>query len=74
MAVRAGIQKKVSNQVFMMRSHAVRHLLKSTLKASGCAAYAAEHVLGHAPRDAYEKEAILYPEMITAEYAKASSD
>ena len=72
-AVRAGIQKKVSNRVFMMRSHAVRHLLKSTLKASGCAAYAAEHVLGHAPRDAYEKEAILYPEEMRREYAKASS-
>ena len=72
-AVRAGIQEKVSNRVFKMRGHAVRHLLKSILITSGCAQYAAEHVLGHAPRDAYEKQAILYPEMIRAEYAKASS-
>ena len=72
-AIRAGIQEKVSARVFKMRAHAVRHLLKSTLKASGCAAYVADHVLGHAPRDAYEKEAILYPEEMRKEYAKASS-
>ena len=72
-AVRAGIQEKASNRVNKMRGHAVRHLLKSTLKASGCAAYVADHVLGHAPRDAYEKEAILYPEEMRKEYAKASS-
>ena len=72
-AVRAGIQEKVSNRVFKMRGHAVRHLLKSILITSGCAQYAADHVLGHAPKDSYEKQAILYPEMIRAEYAKASS-
>ena len=72
-AIRAGIQEKVSARVFKMRAHAVRHLLKSTLKASGCAAYVADHVLGHAPRDAYEKEAILYPEEMRKQYAKASS-
>ena len=72
-AIRAGIQKKVSNRVFKVRAHAVRHLLKSILITSGCAQYAADHVLGHAPRDAYEKQAILYPEMLRAEYAKASS-
>ena len=58
-AVRAGIQEKVSHRACKIHSHAVRYLLKSTLRASGCAQYAAEHVLGHAPRDAYEKEAIL---------------
>ena len=72
-AVRAGIQKKVSRSVFKIRSHKVRHLLKSILLASGCAQYAADHVLGHAPRDTYEKQAILYPEALRAEYAKASS-
>ena len=72
-AVRAGMQEKVSHRVYRMRSHGVRHILKSTLKASGCAQYAAEHVLGHAPRDAYEKEAIMYPEEMRKEYAKASS-
>lgn len=57
----------------MLRAHAVRHLLKSTLITSGCAQYAADHVLGHAPRDPYEKQAILYPDVMRAEYAKASS-
>ena len=32
----------------------------------------AEHVLGHAPRDSYEKQASLYPETLRSEYAKAS--
>ena len=71
-AVRAGIQKKVSHMVYKIRAHSVRHLLKSTLKTYGCASYAADHVLGHAPRDSYEKQAILYPENLRAEYAKAS--
>ena len=72
-AVRTGIQKKVSHLVFKVRAHQVRHLLKSTLIASGCKQYAADHILGHAPRDSYEKQAILYPEELRAEYAKASS-
>ena len=72
-AVRAGMQEKVSPMVYKMRAHSVRHLLKSTLKTYGCASYAADHVLEHAPRDAYEKSAILYPENLRAEYAKASS-
>ena len=54
-AVRAGIQKKVSHKMFKMRAHQFRHLLKSTLNASGAASYVADHVLGHAPRDSYEK-------------------
>ena len=73
MAVRAGVQKKVSPTVYKMRAHDVRDLLKSTLIASGCAQYAADHVLGHAPRDLYEKQFTLYPEELRAEYAKASS-
>ena len=72
-AVRAGIQKKVSHMLYKIRAHEVRHLLKSTLMANGCAQYAADHVLGHAPRDTYEKQALLYPEKLRAEYAKASS-
>ena len=72
-AIRAGIQEKVSRRVYKIRAHEVRDLLKSTLNASGCAPYAADHVLGHAPRDSYEKEAILYPEELRREYAKASS-
>ena len=47
--------------VCKIHSHEVRDLLKSTLLVSGCAQYAADHVLGHAPRDSYEKQAVLYP-------------
>ena len=71
-AIDAGIQKRVSRRVFKVHSHEVRDLLKSTLIASGCAPYAADHVLGHAPRDSYEKQATLYPEQLRAEYSKAS--
>ena len=51
---------------------ALRDLLKSTLIVSGCAQYAADHVLGHSPNDSYEKQAMLYPEKMRSEYAKAS--
>ncbi len=72
MAIRAGIQTKVSRRVYRIRAHDVRDLLKSTLMAAGCKQYAADHVLGHAPRDSYEKQAVLYPDDLRAEYAKAS--
>ena len=72
-AIRAGIQEKISPKMYKIRAHSVRHLLKSTLITYGCAPYAADHILGHAPRDAYEKQSILYPENLRAEYAKASS-
>lgn len=71
-ALNAGIQKKITPRMYKIRSHEVRDLLKSTLIASGCAAYAADHVLGHSPRDSYEKQAALYPETLRAEYGKAS--
>ena len=58
--------------VCKIHSHEVRDLLKSTLLVSGCTQYAADHVLGHSPRDSYEKQAALYPEELRAEYAKAS--
>ena len=71
-AINAGIQKRSSHRVYKIHSHEVRDLLKSTLLVSGCAQYAADHVLGHAPRDSYEKQATLYPEKLRSEYAKAS--
>ena len=71
-AIDAGIQKRTSRRVYKIHSHEVRDLLKSTLLVSGCAQYAADHVLGHAPRDSYEKQATLYPEKLRSEYAKAS--
>ena len=72
-AVRAGIQKKVSPMLYKIRAHEVRDILKSTLMTSGCVQYAADHVLGHAPRDSYEKQSTLYPAELRAEYTKASS-
>ena len=72
-AVCAGIQEKVSQRMFKMRAHRFRHLLKSTLNASDAASYVGNHILGHAPRDPYEMQAILYPDVMRAEYAKASS-
>ena len=71
-ATNAGIQRRVSRGTFMVQAHEVRDLLKSTLIVAGCAPYAADHVLGHAPRDSYEKQAVLYPEALRREYAKAS--
>ena len=71
-AVRAGMQEKVSPMVYKMRAHSVRHLLKSTLIRHGCKSYVADHVLGHAPKYTYERQAVLYPEALRAEYAKAS--
>ena len=59
--------------MYKIWAHNLRHLLKSTLITYGCAPYAADHILGHAPRDPYEKQSILYPENMRAEYAKASS-
>ena len=72
-AVRAGIQEKVSHMMYKIRAHEVRDILKSTLLMCGCKQYAADHVLGHAPRDTYEKQTTLYPKQLRAEYAKASS-
>ena len=50
----------------------MRRLLKSTLTACGCAAWAADHVLGHAPKDPYEGTPGLFPKELRREYAKAS--
>ena len=71
-AVRAGIREKVSPMVYKMRAHSVRHLLKSTLLRYECKSYVADHVLGHAPKDTYERQTVLHPEALRAEYAKAS--
>lgn len=76
LADRCGIQKtfqiKSGNKNEKV-SHELRDLLKSTLISCGVEAYASNHLIGHTPRDSYEKEAILYPDKIRAEYMKASS-
>ena len=76
LAERCGIQKKFqikSGNKNEKTSHELRDLLKSTLNSMGVKAYASNHLIGHMPRDSYEKEAILYPDKIRAEYMKASS-
>ncbi len=74
-AKRAGIQEFVEfngKKQYKMDSHELRDLLKSTLIDSGCRMDVADHVIGHKPRDSYEKQATLYPETLRKEYAKAS--
>ena len=74
-AKRAEIHKFVEangRKYYNMDSHELRDLLKSTLIDSGCKEYVADHVIGHKPRDSYEKQAKLYPETLRKEYAKAS--
>ncbi|MBA4719404.1 MAG: hypothetical protein HRO68_10035 [Nitrosopumilus sp.] len=57
---------------YTIDSHEFRNLLKSTLIDSGCRMDVADHVIGHKPKDSYEKQAKLYPETLQKEYAKAS--
>ena len=64
--IRARIQKKVSHRIYKIRAHSIRHLLKSTPNTYSCAPYAADRVLGHAPRDTYEKQQLC----IRKSYAK----
>lgn len=75
LALRAKVQTKFktkSGNKNEKTSHELRDLLKSTLNSSGVHAYASNHLIGHMPADSYEKEAILYPLKIRAEYMKAS--
>ena len=72
---RSGIQKFTEfngRKQYKMDSHELRDLLKSTLIDSGCRIDVADHVIGHKPKDSYEKQSILYPETMRKEYAKAS--
>ena len=54
-------------------SHQLRHLLKSTLIDSGCRIDVADHVIGHSPKDTYERQATLYSDSLRREYAKAAA-
>jgi len=74
-AVRAGFcrPRKGGGLSPTRRSHQMRHLLKSTLIDSGCRIDVADHVIGHVPKDTYERQATLYPDSLRREYAKAAS-
>ena len=69
----AEVKTTVNGKIhYKTESHELRDLLKSTLIDSGCRIDVADHVIGHKPRDSYEKQAKLYPETLRKEYAKAS--
>lgn len=53
-------------------SHELRDLLKSTLITCNTRYDVADHCIGHTPKDTYEKQHILYPDTMRAEYTKAS--
>jgi rubrerythrin len=76
LTVRSGIQEINPNFNrgfrYAIGSHELRDLLKSTLIDSGCRIDVADHVIGHMPKDSYEKQTKLYPETMRKEYAKAS--
>ena len=77
LAKKAGIQERLADYKVAIRykatSHEMRDLLKSTLIDSGCRYDVADHVIGHRPKDSYDKQSILYPESMRSEFAKASS-
>ena len=58
--------------IYNLSLHETRDLLKSTLITCGCRYDVADHVIGHMPKDTYEKQATLYADDYRAEYAKAS--
>lgn len=57
---------------YKQNSHELRDLLKSTLIDSNCRLDVADHVIGHMPKDSYEKQSQLFPASLRAEYMKAS--
>ena len=75
LSIRSGVQKKVNvgNGVkYEKDSHELRDLLKSTLLACGTRYDVSDHVIGHKPKDSYEKQASLYSENLRLEFMKAS--
>lgn len=71
----AGLDKTLSGYKitrYKINSHEFRDLLKSTLIDCGVRPDIADHAIGHAPKDSYEKQATLYPRTLRDEYAKAS--
>ena len=77
LAAKAGLQERLADYKatvrYKLNSHEMRDLLKSTLIDSGCRIDVADHVIGHKPKDSYEKQSRLYPESMRSEFAKASS-
>ena len=72
LAWKSGVQQKIGKNSWRVDSHEMRSLLKSTLIECDCRMDVADHVIGHKPKDSYEKQAILYGSSVRSEYAKAS--
>ncbi len=74
LARRSGLLKVVNSfgNQYSFGSHEVRDLLKSTLIDCGTRPDVADHVIGHMPKDSYEKQFTLYPESMREQYMKAS--
>ncbi len=74
LAARSKLQNHVPNLQTknQYRLHRMRDLLKSTLIDSGCRPDVADHIIGHSPKDSYEKQFVLYPESSIHEFSKAS--
>jgi hypothetical protein len=72
---RSGVQKKINldhGVKYEKDSHELRDLLKSTLLACGVRYDVSDHVIGHKPKDSYEKQASLYSENLRLEFCKVS--
>ena len=74
LAAKAGIQHRLEGYTnkYSKDTHEMRDLLKSTLISCGTRYDVADHVIGHKPKDSYEKQAALYPENLRLEYMKSS--
>lgn len=72
----SGLQEVLDNYAKVVKykrnSHEFRDTLKSTLIASGCRIDIADHVIGHSPKDSYEKQTELFPKQMRDEFHKAS--
>ena len=74
LVIKSGLQNASEpNNLNAYTPHEMRDLLKSTLIDSNCRPDVADHVIGHASKDSYEKQTVLYPESLTYEFAKASA-
>ena len=75
LSTRAGLHKPIPGYRatrYSITPHELRDLLKSTMIDCGCRPDAADHFIGHKPKDSYEKQTILYPESLRKQYFKAS--
>ncbi|MCH7559999.1 MAG: hypothetical protein IIC67_01285 [Thaumarchaeota archaeon] len=75
LTIRSGVQKKIESDHgvrYEKDSHELRDLLKSTLLACGARYDVSDHVIGHKPKDSYEKQAKLYSENLRSEFSKVS--